>query len=391
MFPREDSMASTYTVKPGENLSQIAARNGMTAKALYEDPANAKLRAKRPNPNLILPGDPIVIPDKKQPGGQSLMSAVPAPSVYDAAVLALDVYGQSPANTGTPSSGWQVDYFGTGPWGFAATTYKRGKDRTVAYRGTDDGQDGVVDASMVPPVSGVGAFKVVQTLLERYGLSSKSKTSIGAAALLGAVFAMPQVQANVRLWANQAPVSQTQSALDFFDQHGSGAFLVVGHSLGGALAQLVSMWRGVPAVAFNSPFMGDLRGTTPLTSADILCVNSDGDPLSLATKTAGNVAHGRVITVPLPPYQGQIPIRQPIDLTPSWGTLLGVALNPLQGVKKLDTKVEGAIADTTQYALDLGKFLANSALYYHSMANLAQALAKTAAMQAPIQPGFQGL
>lgn len=52
-----------YTVLRGDTLSGIAAKHGISSwKSLYEAPANAAFRRKRPNPNLMHPGDRIVIP-----------------------------------------------------------------------------------------------------------------------------------------------------------------------------------------------------------------------------------------------------------------------------------------------------------------------------------------
>jgi len=52
-----------YTVKAGDTLTSIAKLHGINSgQSLYDDPANKTLRAKRPNPNLILPGDKISIP-----------------------------------------------------------------------------------------------------------------------------------------------------------------------------------------------------------------------------------------------------------------------------------------------------------------------------------------
>jgi hypothetical protein len=58
-------MATTHTVKHGENLTIIARHYGFTDwHTIYDDPANAAFRRKRPNPHLILAGDAIVIPDR---------------------------------------------------------------------------------------------------------------------------------------------------------------------------------------------------------------------------------------------------------------------------------------------------------------------------------------
>jgi hypothetical protein len=55
-------MANAYTVLRGDTLSKIAQRHGMTWQYLYSHADNAAFRRKRPNPNLIYPGDVIMIP-----------------------------------------------------------------------------------------------------------------------------------------------------------------------------------------------------------------------------------------------------------------------------------------------------------------------------------------
>lgn len=55
-------MATPYTVKAGDTLSAIASRHGMRWQDIYNHPDNAAFRAKRPNPNVIYPGDVIMIP-----------------------------------------------------------------------------------------------------------------------------------------------------------------------------------------------------------------------------------------------------------------------------------------------------------------------------------------
>ena len=57
-------MPITHVVQQGECFSKIAKRYSfLDYKKVYEHPDNADLRKKRPNPNLLFPGDKIVIPD----------------------------------------------------------------------------------------------------------------------------------------------------------------------------------------------------------------------------------------------------------------------------------------------------------------------------------------
>src|SRR4051812_11756011 len=59
-------MATQHTVKAGETLSSIAQQNGFRDwNTIYNAPENAAFRKKRPNPNLIVAGDVVTIPDKK--------------------------------------------------------------------------------------------------------------------------------------------------------------------------------------------------------------------------------------------------------------------------------------------------------------------------------------
>jgi N-acetylmuramoyl-L-alanine amidase len=59
-------MAKVHIVRQGEVLASIAARFGFTSGAsLWEHPGNAELRNKRANPNVLFPGDQLLIPDKE--------------------------------------------------------------------------------------------------------------------------------------------------------------------------------------------------------------------------------------------------------------------------------------------------------------------------------------
>jgi N-acetylmuramoyl-L-alanine amidase len=56
-----------HTVRQGECLSSIAYEYGFSDPAdIYAHPDNANLRQKRPDPNLLYPGDEVVIPDRQK-------------------------------------------------------------------------------------------------------------------------------------------------------------------------------------------------------------------------------------------------------------------------------------------------------------------------------------
>jgi N-acetylmuramoyl-L-alanine amidase len=59
-------MSKRHIVRQGECLSVIATRYGFTDwKYLYNHPENRELRKKRPNPNILFPGDVIQIPEQR--------------------------------------------------------------------------------------------------------------------------------------------------------------------------------------------------------------------------------------------------------------------------------------------------------------------------------------
>lgn len=59
-------MATQHIVKQGENLGKIAKQYKIADwKDIYLHPSNADFRKKRPNPNIICPGDMIFIPESK--------------------------------------------------------------------------------------------------------------------------------------------------------------------------------------------------------------------------------------------------------------------------------------------------------------------------------------
>lgn len=58
-------MSVEHFVKQGECLSSIAYKYGFgDYRTIYNHPANATFKTKRPSPNVISPGDIVIIPDK---------------------------------------------------------------------------------------------------------------------------------------------------------------------------------------------------------------------------------------------------------------------------------------------------------------------------------------
>ena len=68
--------------------------------------------------------------------------------------------------------------------------------------------------------------------------------------------------------------------------------------------------------------MGDLLGTTPVTSPAILSINASHGPLSMATRSVGNLSHGGDIILKTDPPPGvEAMLRRHRDRTrtvPSW-------------------------------------------------------------------------
>ncbi len=57
-------MAETHRVEQGESLYTIAKKHGFPNwRVIYDDPANAELKKKRPNPQVLQPTDVVQIPD----------------------------------------------------------------------------------------------------------------------------------------------------------------------------------------------------------------------------------------------------------------------------------------------------------------------------------------
>ncbi len=58
-------MAKKHEVRQGESLLQLAYEGGFDSwKRVWDDPANAELRERRKDPQVLLPGDEVMLPPK---------------------------------------------------------------------------------------------------------------------------------------------------------------------------------------------------------------------------------------------------------------------------------------------------------------------------------------
>src|SRR3712207_2432198 len=63
-------MPEIYRVRAGDCLFSIAEKFGMDWKRIWEDGANADLKRRRANPNILYAGDKLTIPDVDKGGEQ---------------------------------------------------------------------------------------------------------------------------------------------------------------------------------------------------------------------------------------------------------------------------------------------------------------------------------
>ena len=63
-------MPVSHKVRQGESCAHIAARYGVPEEIVWNDAENSSLRELRKNPNILLPGDVVTIPDSRPDSSQ---------------------------------------------------------------------------------------------------------------------------------------------------------------------------------------------------------------------------------------------------------------------------------------------------------------------------------
>jgi N-acetylmuramoyl-L-alanine amidase len=58
-------MPVSHTVEQGDSVISLSDKYGLFATTIWDDAANSALRQRRPDMNVLLPGDVVVIPDKR--------------------------------------------------------------------------------------------------------------------------------------------------------------------------------------------------------------------------------------------------------------------------------------------------------------------------------------
>lgn len=297
-------------------------------------------------------------------------------SILDLAILSLDVYSRE-TNDRAFDAGWVREDAQNWANGFAGGIYRhhRSDEVVVAIRGTetDDMEDILADLIMVPILQRGQARNAVRDLLDQYQVPRGTLFDM-APEVMERLGRIPASQLATMMLGNSVPAEQTANARAYLSRCRPAPSYVTGHSLGGALTKVVALSEGIPGVAFNSPFMGMLRGIARMSSSELLSVNTIGDPLSALTWHTAGLSRGPVINVEVPrryhpPLFRRTPLLERLRRGPG-------------GLLTRDAE------DFARYHSEILDYLGQVALYFHGMEPLVNALGRRDRFRRPLTRDF---
>jgi hypothetical protein len=121
-----------HVVRQGDTISRIAARYGVAPREVWEHPANRELRERRPNPEVLAPGDVLRVPDVPLHVGLAPVSPG-GTHRFRARVPRLDIQlvlrGGGGPNGELQGQDWEID----GPSGIEPQQGRTGADGVVRF------------------------------------------------------------------------------------------------------------------------------------------------------------------------------------------------------------------------------------------------------------------
>lgn len=286
------------------------------------------------------------------------MAKSSAPTVLECAELSADVYYAS-------GSVGKWTRFGNHTFsddGFYGASYRETGTANVivAVRGTQESQDAKDDAYMAPIITGTRAEHAMMKMVTRYLRGRRSPGALNnmpqlAQKIMGARVARKTAENH----GNQIPPVQAATGIRFMNnvletckKEKLDIQAITGHSLGGGLTQYLSEQTGtgglirnsppIPGVAFNSPFMGSMKGMHYKSGGGILIVNCSLDPLSFLTQHVGNSSHATLGTVVLEPvpYAKPAPELPPKPTIPEFKKFVAWLLPAMKHYHSMDEMVK---------------------------------------------------
>jgi pimeloyl-ACP methyl ester carboxylesterase len=195
---------------------------------------------------------------------------MPSPTIHEFAAMADASYV---VNREPLVPNYTRIHFQVSPTGFKGSRFHlaegRATYRVVAFAGTDFGGENGTDTN---------------DLLADVGFSGADPGPLQyiASPVLSVILARGRQQLMAQITDALAMTAQAVMSAE-----GPSNVYVVGHSLGGGLAQIVAAKLGIRGIAFNAPTVSQL-GYDISPKENFLSINQFNDPVSAATRAIGN-------------------------------------------------------------------------------------------------------